>query len=54
MFIIKFYVQDGGLMSYGVDFSWLMRRGFLLWQRFYAARSPLICALNRWTALSSS
>jgi putative tryptophan/tyrosine transport system substrate-binding protein len=27
MFIIKFYVEDGGLMSYGVDFFWLMRRG---------------------------
>jgi len=27
MFILKYYVEDGGLMSYGVDFAWLMRRG---------------------------
>ena len=27
MFPLKFYVEDGGLMSYGVDFVWLMRRG---------------------------
>jgi putative tryptophan/tyrosine transport system substrate-binding protein len=27
MFILKFYVEDGGLMSYGVDFAWVMRRG---------------------------
>src|SRR5262249_29265589 len=26
MFIVKFYVEDGGLMSYGVDMPWLMRR----------------------------
>jgi len=26
MFILKFYVQAGGLMSYGVDFAQLMRR----------------------------
>src|SRR5262249_31091828 len=27
MFILKYYVEDGGLMSYGMDFAWLMRRG---------------------------
>jgi putative tryptophan/tyrosine transport system substrate-binding protein len=27
MFILRYYVEDGGLMSYGVDFAWLMRRG---------------------------
>jgi putative tryptophan/tyrosine transport system substrate-binding protein len=27
MFILRNYVEDGGLMSYGVDFAWLMRRG---------------------------
>jgi putative ABC transport system substrate-binding protein len=27
MFILKYYVEDGGLMSYGVDFAWVMRRG---------------------------
>jgi putative tryptophan/tyrosine transport system substrate-binding protein len=26
MFILRNYVEDGGLMSYGVDFAWLMRR----------------------------
>jgi putative tryptophan/tyrosine transport system substrate-binding protein len=26
MFILKYYVEDGGLMSYGVDFDWVMRR----------------------------
>jgi putative ABC transport system substrate-binding protein len=27
MFILRYYVEDGGLMSYGVDFAWIMRRG---------------------------
>jgi putative ABC transport system substrate-binding protein len=27
MFILKYYVEDGGLLSYGVDFAWVMRRG---------------------------
>jgi putative tryptophan/tyrosine transport system substrate-binding protein len=27
MLILRYYVEDGGLMSYGVDFAWLMRRG---------------------------
>jgi putative ABC transport system substrate-binding protein len=27
MFILRNYVEDGGLMSYGFDFAWLMRRG---------------------------
>jgi putative ABC transport system substrate-binding protein len=26
MFILKFYVEAGGLMSYGIDFARLMRR----------------------------
>ena len=54
MFILKYYVEDGGLMSYGMDFAWLARRGASLWQRFCAARNPLIFRLNRRNALSSS
>ena len=46
MFILKYYVEDGGLMSYGVDFAWVMRRGASFVAKIYAARSPLIYRLS--------
>jgi putative ABC transport system substrate-binding protein len=43
MFILRYYVEDGGLMSSAWISLGSCAGALPLWPRFYAARSPLIC-----------
>jgi putative ABC transport system substrate-binding protein len=47
MFILKYYVEDGGLMSYGVDFDWVMRRGASFVAKILRGAKPADLPLER-------
>ena len=53
IYILKHYVEAGGLMSYGVDFTLLMRRAASFVAKICAAPSPRICRSNRPRILNS-
>jgi hypothetical protein len=43
MFINRTYLDEGGLMSYGVNFSLMCRGAPDLWRKSSKARSPKTC-----------
>jgi putative tryptophan/tyrosine transport system substrate-binding protein len=51
--IIKFYVEAGALMSYGVDFDWLMGRAASLVAKILRGAKPTDLRLNYRNVLSS-